>query len=332
MKLSNNNPFIIAEIGVNHNGKVSLAKKLIDKLSSINVSAVKLQYFKASDLVTKEAKSAPYQRKNNYVSQFDMLKSLELNIEEILELKKYASKKNIEFLCSFFDHENLKKYINLLNLKYIKIPSGEINNTPYLQKISSLNKKVLLSTGMATLKEINYALNLLIKGGTNKKKITLLQCTSSYPVNDKEVNINNLISLKNKFKTNIGFSDHSIGSSSAMLALALGSTVFEKHVTLNKKMKGPDHKASSNIQEFKKYVEDLKKAQSLLGSTEKKLTKSEKANIFFVRKSIVAKTDISKNDKFTVENITLKRPARGLSPLKWHKVLNRKAKKKIFKR
>ncbi len=257
---------VIAEIGVNHNGKISFAKKLIDQASLAKADFVKFQIYKPEYLTTKNSKKAKYQSKNlkNSISQLQMLKNYELNDNQLNLLVKYCKKKKIEFLASCFDLDSLKKYLKY-KPRYIKIPSGEITNHQLLKFIGKKRKKVILSTGMSTMKEVKNAVDLIVKNGTRKKNISVLQCESDYPASLKNANLNCLKSFKKNFKTNIGFSDHTIGNTASIIAVALGAELIEKHITLNKKMKGPDHQASMEFNEFKKFVEIIKKVPLILG-------------------------------------------------------------------
>ena len=247
-----NKILIIAEAGVNHNGDIDLAMKLIDLAADAGANYVKFQTFNSNDLLTHKAEKAEYQSKltNANQSQYDMLKELELNKKDHAALIHHCKKRNIGFLSSPFDIESID-FLNSLNIDFIKIPSGEITNYPYIEKIGSLNKKVLLSTGMSNLDDINNALNLLTKSGTDKKNITILHCNTEYPTPNEDVNILALKTIKKEFKTKIGYSDHTLGFEASIAAIALGSTVIEKHITLDKEMTGPDHQASMEPHEFK---------------------------------------------------------------------------------
>ena len=253
-----------------------------------------------------------------------MSQKYEFSFNDFLELKKYSKKKNIIFLASVFDLISFKNYIKL-NKSYIKIPSGELTNYELLNEISKYKYNVFLSTGMSTVQEIDSAIKLL-KKRKKIKSIIVMQCTTEYPCNHKNVNLNNLKLYNKKFDCELGFSDHTISNDSAIIASAIGANTFEKHITLNKNMKGPDHKASCNPIEFKKYVESIKQSKIILGSMNKKPTKSELTTRRLVRKSIVAKKDILKNDIFTYQNITVKRPERGISSKYYLKILGKKSK------
>lgn len=319
--------FIIAEVGVNHNGSLKKALKYIDIAATCGADAVKFQTFDTNLLVTKHAKKANYQinKLNKNETQFQMLKKLKFTDKMHKACMKKSKKKKIIFLSSAFDINSLK-YLKKFKLKYFKVPSGELNNIPYLEFLGKLNSKILLSTGMSNLKEIDRAVKTLVKCGTKKEKISLMQCTSAYPAPNNELNLNVITTLKKKFKLNIGFSDHSLGIEASLAAVALGASIIEKHITLDTKMKGPDHKASLNPKEFKLLVDNIRKVEIMLGDNNKKVTKSEKKNIKIVRKSIVALKDISKNEKFSSLNIICKRPGTGISPIHFKKIIGKKAK------
>jgi N,N'-diacetyllegionaminate synthase len=326
MKANTNKTFIIAEAGVNHNGSLKKALELIDIAASAGANAIKFQTFKAENLVTDYAPKAQYQ---NYKSQkketqFQMLKKLEFTEAMHNECFKECKKKKIIFISSAFDIESLI-YLKQFKLNYFKVPSGEITNIPYLEFLGKFEKKIILSTGMSSILEIKKAVKTLSINGTKKKNITLMQCTSAYPAPYDEINLNTIATLKSIFKLNIGFSDHSLGVQASIAAVALGAKVIEKHLTLSKKLKGPDHRASLDPKEFKFMVQSIRIVEKTLGDKIKKITKTEKKNISIIRKSIVAKKNIKRGERFTNENVTTKRPAGGLSPINWKKVIGRKA-------
>jgi len=323
--------YIIAEIGVNHNGDINLAKKMIDKAVESGVDAVKFQTFKAENLVTYDAKQAEYQIKNlnKQTSQYEMLKKLELTYEEFKELKIYCDNKNIDFLSSPFDLESIN-FLNKLNMKYYKIPSGEIENVPYLRKISSVAENIILSTGMSTLEDIEFALKILSEK-VHKDNITVLHCNTNYPTKIEEVNLLAMNTIKEKFKVKVGYSDHTEGIEVSIAAVALGAEIIEKHVTLDKNMSGPDHKASIEFKELKNMVKYIRNIEIALGSKCKEPTKSELKNIMASRKSIVSKKNILKGEIFTEDNITIKRPYGGISPKKWDNIINRQAERNYNK-
>ena len=315
--------FIIAEAGVNHNGSIVLAKQLIDLASASGADAIKFQTFKAKNLVVKNAPKAEYQKQvtNTTESQFDMIKKLELNEEAHKELLAYCHKKNILFLSSPFDHESID-LLDKLGLKIIKIASGEITNLPFLRHIGSLGKEIILSTGMSNLDEISESLNVLIDSGTHKSKITVLHANTMYPTPMQDVNLNAILTIKEKFSVKVGYSDHTLGIEVGVAAVAMGASCVEKHFTIDKTMDGPDHRASLDPNELKELVRSIRNIEKALGSYEKRPSPSEIVNIDAVRKSIVASKAIKKGDVLSSSNLTVKRPGTGLSPMMWDKVLN----------
>lgn len=327
-----NKTLIIAEAGVNHNGNLKIAKKLIDAAKNCGADYVKFQTFNPNLITTPQSNLAPYQKKIKLgeSKQIKMLQKLNLTNHNFQELFLYCQKKKIKFLSSAFDIESIKFLKNTVKMDFYKVPSGEITNYPYLKFLGKLNKKVLLSTGMSKLKEINFAVRTLVKSGTKKDNIALLHCISDYPTNIKDVNLKFIKTLK-KISKNIGFSDHTKGSQSAMLAVALNAKIIEKHFTLNKKMKGPDHAMSLNINEFKTFVKNIKDSEIILGKNQKILTKGEKILKNFARKSLVAKNFIKKGEKFNQFNLTTKRPGDGKSPTLWNKIIGKKATKNFKK-
>jgi len=314
--------FIIAEAGVNHNGSVDLAKKLIDAASVSGADAVKFQTFKAENLVVKDTQKADYQRQTTDASesQFDMIKKLELDVETHKELIAYCQEKDIMFLSTPFDHESID-LLSDLGLQIFKIASGEITNLPYLRHIGSLSKKVVLSTGMSNLKEIGDALNILINAGTSKDNITVLHANTMYPTPMEDVNLNAMLTIQKEFGVDIGYSDHTLGIEVDIAAVAMGASCIEKHFTLDKTMDGPDHKASLEPEELKAMVDAIRNIEKALGSSEKKPSPSESVNIDVARKSIVAKTNINKGDILDENNLCIKRPGSGVSPMKWDEVI-----------
>jgi N,N'-diacetyllegionaminate synthase len=326
MKENTNKTFIIAEAGVNHNGSLKKALKLIDLAVAAGANAIKFQTFKTENLTTDYALKAEYQKYKSLKkeTQFQMLKKLEFTEAMHKACFEKCKKKKIIFISSAFDIESLN-YLNKYKLSYFKVPSGEITNIPYLEVVGKTKKKIILSTGMSSVDEIKKAIKTLITSGTKKNNLILMQCTSAYPAPYDEINLNTIATLKNLFKLNIGFSDHSIGVQASIAAVALGAKVIEKHLTLNKKLRGPDHKASLDPKEFKFMVKSIRIVEKTLGNKIKQVTKSEKKNIYIVRKSIVASTKINKNEKFSNFNITCKRPGTGISPLFFKKLIGKKA-------
>jgi N,N'-diacetyllegionaminate synthase len=324
--------FIIAEAGVNHNGSIKIARKLIDIAAEAGADAVKFQTFKAGKLVNIGTQKAEYQKiiTDKKESQFDMLKKLELRPAAHRELLKYCKKKKIIFLSTPFDLESID-LLNHLMLKIFKIPSGEITNLPYLRKVGSLGKKIFMSTGMANMDEIEDALNILMDAGTKKADITVLHCNTEYPTPYKDVNLRAMLTIKEVFKVNIGYSDHTLGIEVPIAAVALGATVIEKHFTLDKNMEGPDHKASLEPRELKCMVKAIRNIEKALGHSVKRPSASEFKNIPIARKSIVAAKNIVKGETFSERNITVKRPGTGISPMQWDKILGKRAIKNFKK-
>jgi N,N'-diacetyllegionaminate synthase len=315
--------FIIAEAGVNHNGSIELAKKLIDVAVDSGVDAVKFQTFKATTLVSKNAQKAEYQKKNmnsNDDSQFNMLKKLELDIDAHKELISYCNSKKIMFLSTPFDHDSID-LLNDLGLEIFKIASGEITNLPYLRHIGKLNKKVILSTGMANIGEIEDALEILMCAGTKKENITVLHANTMYPTPMEDVNLKSMITIGNTFDIAFGYSDHTLGIEIDIAAVAMGASCIEKHFTLDCTMEGPDHKASLEPDELKSMVNAIRNIELALGSSIKKPSKSETPNILIARKSIVVKSNIKKGEIFTENNLTIKRPGNGMNPMRWDEIL-----------
>ena len=324
--------FIIAEAGVNHNGSLKIAKKLVNAAKKSGADYIKFQTFNPKSMTTPQSNIAPYQKKIKLgeTKQLRMLQKLSLSKDDFSKLYLYCKKKKIKFLSSPFDLESIKFLKDKIKMDYYKIPSGEITNYPYLKYLGKLNKKILLSTGMAELSEINFAVKTLVKNGTKRNNITILHCISDYPTQIENVNLNFFYTLK-KISKNVGFSDHTLGTQSAVLAVALKVNIIEKHFTLNKKMKGPDHSMSLNVNEFKNFVKCIKDTELILGKDKKILTKGEKILKKFARKSLIAKTNIKKNEKFSELNLTTKRPGDGKSPILWDSILGKKAKKNYKK-
>ena len=314
--------FIIAEAGVNHNGSVELAKKLIDVAVGSGVDAVKFQTFKAENLVSQNAQKADYQKKttDKKESQFDMIKKLELDIDTHKELISYCNEKGIMFLSTPFDHDSIDM-LNELGLEIFKIPSGEITNLPYLRHIGSLNKEVILSTGMADLGEIEDALDVLTNVGTNIDSITVLHANTMYPTPMEDVNLKAMQTIGTVFNVAYGYSDHTLGIEVDVAAVAMGASIIEKHFTLDKTMEGPDHKASLEPDELKEMIKAIRNIELALGSSVKKPSPSEKPNMEIARKSIVANKAIKKGEIFTEINLTIKRPGTGINPMRWDEIV-----------
>lgn len=319
-----NKVFVIAEAGVNHNGDINIAKKLVDAAVEAKVDAVKFQTFRAESLVCKNAQKAEYQMEttDKKETQFDMLKKLELTLDMHKELIEYCKQKNVAFLSTPFDLESID-LLEQLGMEVYKIPSGEITNLPYLRKIGKLGKKVILSTGMSTIQEVQDAVKVLKDSGS--EDISVLHCNTQYPTPMEDVNLNVMQTMREALKVPVGYSDHTQGIEVPIAATALGATVIEKHFTLDRNMEGPDHKASLEPEELKQMVQAIRNVEKALGKKEKTPTASEKDNIPIVRKSIVAKIPIKKGENFCESNITTKRPGTGLSPMLWDKVIGQKA-------
>ena len=320
------NVLIIAEAGVNHNGDIEIAKSLIDAAADAKADIVKFQTFSAERQVTNNAPKAQYQKESSKSdeSQFLMLKKLELSEAMHLELIKHCKTREIGFLSTGFDIQSVD-FLNGLNQKMFKIPSGEITNLPYLRHIGKIGKTVLLSTGMSNLKEVEAALEVLEKSGTPRNKITVLQCTSSYPAPKNEANLTAMNTFMKELNVAVGFSDHTLGIDISLAAVALGATVIEKHFTLDKSLPGPDHKASLEPDELREMIVAIRNIQVSLGDGVKKVMPSEIPNIDVTRKSLVAKKQIKNGDVYTSENITTKRPGTGVSPMFWDQFLGKKA-------
>lgn len=316
---------VIAEAGVNHNGSLELAKRLIDAAVFCGADIVKFQTAKLDSLVSKFAEMADYQKENigKTKSQKEMLSELLLPFEDFVVLSDYCKEKNIEFLSTPFDIDSIHFLKDMVNVW--KVPSGEITNYPYLKEIGITGKKVILSTGMSEMNEIEAAIDVLKDNGC--PEIILLHCTTEYPAPIDEVNLNAMNSMKNAFGCEVGYSDHTEGIEVPIAAVALGATVIEKHFTLDKTMPGPDHKASASVEEFKKMVDCIRNIEAALGDGLKKPAKSEIKNKVAARKSIVAARDIKKGEVFTADNLTTKRPGDGISPMRWNEVIGRCADK-----
>lgn len=319
--------FIIAEAGVNHNGDINLAKQLIDIAVEAKVDAVKFQTWQTELLVSNDSEMAEYQIENTGVkeSQFDMLKRLELSYDEFVELKHYCDSKGIEFL-STPDEEQSANFLDKLQNKF-KIGSAELTNIPFLRYIASFGKDVILSTGMSSMNEVEVAFRTLIEAGLTKNQITLLHVTTQYPTPMNEVNLNAMLSLKEKFRVKVGYSDHTLGIEIPVAAVALGAQVIEKHYTIDTNMEGPDHKASLSPEELKSMVVAIRNIEQALGDGEKKLTPSEAKNIEVVRKKIFAKNSIKKGEVLTEKNLILKRSNGGISAIEWDTIVGTQASK-----
>lgn len=320
--------FIIAEAGVNHNGRIELAKKMIDEAYKAGADAVKFQTFTAEKIVSKIASKADYQIKNtrNNESQFDMLKKLELSFEAHKILFNYSKEVGIIFLSTPFDLDSID-FLYKLGIRLWKIPSGEITNYPYIKKLALLNNNYIISTGMSKLGEIEDCLNIFLRNGVSREQITLLHCNTEYPTPLSDVNLKSMLTIQNAFQVRIGYSDHTQGIEVPLAAVSLGATIIEKHFTLDKNMDGPDHKASLDPDELNKMIKYIRNIELSLGDGIKKPSDSESKNIIVARKSIVALKEINEGEVFTENNLTVKRPGTGINPMLWETVLGRNAKR-----
>lgn len=319
-----NRVFIIAEAGVNHNGRLDLALKLVDKAVEAKVDCIKFQTFITEEETSRYAEKADYQKNTTEAaeSQYEMSKKLELSFDEFVTIKNYCDDKGILFLSTPFDNKSID-FLNDLGMPVWKIPSSDVTNLPYLIKIAKTGKPVILSTGMTSLEEIACAIDVLQKNGTND--ITILHCTTEYPAPINEINLLAMKTMYKEFGFPVGYSDHTEGIDIPMIAVAMGAVVIEKHFTLDKDMEGPDHKASLNPEELKEMVSCIRKVEMCLGDGIKQITPSEGKNLYAARKSIVAKRKIEKGEIFTEDNITTKRPGNGISPMRWFDILGRQA-------
>lgn len=317
---------IIAEAGVNHNGDLECAKKLVEVAAAAGADYVKFQTFNSIKLATGYAKKADYQKERTSIkeNQLEMLKKLELKKKYHSDIIRHCKKNEINFLSTAFDLESLR-FLNSLHLPLFKIPSGEINNYPYLKQIASYKKPLILSTGMSTIGEVSDAIDLLMHFGIQRKLITLLHCNTEYPTPYRDVNLSAMLAMKQTFGVDVGYSDHTTGIEIPIAAVALGAKVIEKHFTLNKNMEGPDHKASLEPIELAAMVRSIRNIELSIGDGIKQPTNSELKNKEIARKSIVANRIIRKNEIFTEKNITAKRPGNGISPMQWNNILGKKA-------
>jgi N,N'-diacetyllegionaminate synthase len=318
---------IIAEAGVNHNGSLEIAKQLVDKAAEAGADIIKFQTFKAGNVVSKSARQAEYQQRNigkKDESQYTMLKRLELSTHDHEALIAYCKERNIRFFSTAFDLDSIA-YLHSLQLGLWKIPSGEITNYPYLKKIAQYGEPVILSTGMCEPQDITDALQVLTANGLTKSQITVLHCNTEYPTPMQDVNLRAMLSIRDAFGVQVGYSDHTQGIEVPIAAVALGATVIEKHFTLSKTMMGPDHKASLEPDELKAMVHSIRNIEQALGNGQKHVSDSERKNIAIARKSIVAARAIRKGETFTEENLAVKRPGNGVNPMKWDEVLGQVA-------
>ena len=318
--------YIIAEAGVNHNGRLDLALKLCDAAKKAGVDAVKFQTWKTENIVTASAKQAVYQTENTGVeeSQYDMLKKLELSYTQFEEIQQYCKKIGIDFLSTPDEEESLDFLMNKLHLPWVKIGSGEVTNIPYLRTIASYQKPVILSTGMSTLAQVATAYDTLLNAGA--PSVSLLHCTTNYPCPYNEVNLRAMQTLKDAFKCQVGYSDHTMGIEIPVAAVAMGAEIIEKHFTLDRNMEGPDHKASLETQELKLMVQQIRHIETALGDGIKRPNKSESENAKVVQKSILAKRAIKKGELLSSDNLIVKRAGAGISSAYWDVVVGTQAK------
>lgn len=316
--------FIIAEAGVNHNGDIVLAREMIDAAAESKADAVKFQTFIGEKIISRGADKANYQKQTTDASesQLDMIKKLELSFDDFRELKSYCEHRGIMFLSTPFDIDSAR-FLNEIGMGIFKIPSGEITNYPLLKTIGQFHKKVIMSTGMSEPAEIEGALDVLKEWGT--EDISLLHCNTQYPTPMEDVNLRAMLQMQSKFQVPAGYSDHTLGIEVPIAAAALGASVIEKHFTLDKNMEGPDHRASLEPKELAEMVKCIRNIETALGDGKKKVTDSEKENIQVARKSIVAAVPIKQGDMYTEENITVKRPGTGISPMRWNEILGQTA-------
>ena len=319
-----NKVFVIAEAGVNHNGSIDLAKKLIDTAANSGADAVKFQTFKAEKLATKIAEQCEYQslNTNTVESQFEMLKRLEIGKREHEELYSYCQQKDIEFMSTPFDIESIHFLIDL-GVKRLKVPSGELTNYPYLSAVGACGKPIILSTGMSDMNEVRSAVEVLESAGTLKEKVTVLHATTDYPTQMSDVNLLAMQTIGTSLSVSVGYSDHTNGIEVPVAAVALGAAVIEKHFTLDRSMPGPDHKASLEPKEMNAMVTAIRNIESALGDGVKAPTQNELSNMNLIRKSIVAQKRIKKGERFDATNISVKRPAGGISPIYWDVTIGR---------
>lgn len=318
------NVYVIAEAGVNHNGSIALARQMILEAKKAGADAIKFQTFITENLVTKDAPKAQYQKgaTDQAETQYDMLKKLELSLEDYHELKALCESVHIDFLSTPFDLESIE-ILEKLGIGYYKLPSGEITNYPYLVRIAETHKPVILSTGMCTVEEVGEAVQVLRENGT--EEIILLHCNTQYPTPVQDVNLRAMQTLRDRFHVGVGYSDHTLGIEIPVAAVALGAEVIEKHFTLDRDMEGPDHRASLEPEELKEMICAIRNVEKALGNGVKVPSLSEAPNIAVARKSIVALKKIKKGERFTEENLTTKRPGKGISPMCWQDILGKEA-------
>ncbi len=316
--------YIIAEAGVNHNGSMESAKKMVDAAKWAGADCIKFQTFVSSKIVSKHAAKAEYQKQHtdSDETQLDMLKKLELSFDDFAVLYNYCRERNIEFLSTAFDFDSID-FLSNLGIRKWKIPSGDITNLPYLIKIAKLGRPVILSTGMSTMQEVREAVTVLKDNGAGE--ITVLHCTTEYPAPYGDVNLRAMLSMRSELGLSVGYSDHTNGIEVPIAAVAMGAEVIEKHFTLDRNMEGPDHKASLEPDELRAMVSAIRNVETALGSGEKLPSASETKNCSIARKSIIAKRNISRGESFTEDNLTVKRPGSGISPMQWFQIMGHAA-------
>lgn len=317
---------IIAEAGVNHNGNIETAMKMIDAAKEAGADYIKFQTFIPKELVAKNAKKAEYQKKttDSAETQQEMLERLALTFDAFKELKEYCKQKEIGFLSTPFDFASIE-FLQGLDMDFWKVPSGEMTNLPYLKRLAETGKPMVLSTGMCTLQEVSDVVGILQSEGLKKEDITILQCNTEYPTPYEDVNLRAMLKMKEAFGVAVGYSDHTKGIEIPLAAVALGATVIEKHFTLDCEMEGPDHKASLEPEELKKMITSIRHIEQAMGTGEKIPSQSERKNMSIARKSIVAKKAILKGERFTEENLALKRPGTGITPMRWEEIVGKTA-------
>lgn len=319
---------IIAEAGVNHNGDLDLARQLIDAAAEAGVDYVKFQTFKASKLASRHAEKAQYQSENmgEGGSQLDMLRKLELSEAAHEEIIEYCQKKGVNFLSTAFDTDSidlLKKF----GVRLGKIPSGEVTNLPYLRKMAASFEEIILSTGMSNLEEVGNAIEVLVSSGMPKENISILHCNTQYPTPMEDVNLKAMNTIADRFQVKVGYSDHTLGIEVPIAAVAMGAEIIEKHFTLDRTLPGPDHKASLEPGDLKEMVRCIRNIEKALGTGVKAMSHSESANVAIARKSIVAARHIPAGELFSAENLEVKRPGTGISPMLWDEVIGQTAKR-----
>jgi N,N'-diacetyllegionaminate synthase len=325
---SDQNVFIIAEIGVNHNGSLDLAYQLIDEAVKAGTDAVKFQTSRVENVVSRYAPKADYQKKTtgSDESQFDMIKKLKLNYDDHPKLIDYCRTRKTLFLSSPFDMESIDS-LDRWGLDILKIPSGEITHLPYLRKIGALNKKLILSTGMSSMREVKQAFDILMQAGTDKDNITILHCNTEYPTPFKDVNLRAMLSIQKMLGVKVGYSDHTLGIEVPIAAVALGARVIEKHLTLDRKMDGPDHKASLEPCDFMAMVKGIRNIEKAMGDGVKRCSVSEAKNKSIARKSIISARNIKTGEIFSKDNLAVKRPGNGINPMRWDEIIGQSAKR-----